>query len=257
MVRGIFRGKARPQSAARLRFDFDRTPRLIYAIGDVHGCMDELLALEAQILADAGVLGLRPMIILLGDLVDRGPESRAVLEHVLGRQNGGAFWLALSGNHDDLMLRFVKDPVANVGWLDFGGRETLFSYGFRYAEFSHRALSKGLTARLLAERVPAAHIAFLETMPVLCQFPDLVFAHAGLDPDKSSQAQTDRDLMWKRHPWQEDGPSGTRCVVQGHIADIAPKISKKRLILDTGCYTSGHLTAGRFRDGRFDRLFST
>jgi len=256
MLRALFSRAPSPDLKTRLRLEFAVTPPLIYAIGDVHGCLVELHALEARLLADARRLGLRPLIVLLGDYVDRGPSSKGVLKHLINSTNDDAVRLALVGNHDDAMLRFIHEPSGNTSWIDFGGRETLYSYGFRHRDFAADAIASGQTARLIAERIPKLHIDFLAEMPIICQFPGLVFAHAGLQPGKAVDDHTDSELMWTRRPWREGEGDPGRCVVQGHIAGPNARLSPARLILDTGCYSSGRLTAGRFVNGSFDGLLT-
>lgn len=127
---------AQPMLRQRLTLAADRP--LIYAIGDVHGCLDALLALEDRIRADAASrMAERPLLLYLGDYVDRGPASRAVIEHLAKPEHGdGIERIALCGNHDDTFLKFIFNPHQHLRWLDYGGDATLRSYGLDLADYT-------------------------------------------------------------------------------------------------------------------------
>jgi len=219
--------------------------RPIYAIGDVHGCLSALLALEERIAADARRLALaRPLIVYLGDYVDRGPESRAVLDHLARSDHADRIErIALCGNHDDTFLRFLASPRENMGWLDFGGDATLHSYGLDPATMLSR--KPGDVGRILRETVPAHHVGLLENLPVALVCGDLLFVHAGVRPGIAFEEQDDEDLLWIREPFLSEGPRLPLTVVHGHTAGNEPVFGKGRVCIDTGCYATGRLTAIR------------
>ena len=181
---------------------------IVYAIGDVHGCLDELVEAEERIAADRVSPDAMKLVVPLGDYVDRGPDSAGVLEYLSQPSPFEIERVCLCGNHDDAMAAFVRDPLANLGWLSVGGDATLKSYGIdplHALQPRRRADLRGV----LAGAVPAHHLAFIDSLPVCLRVGDVVFVHAGLDPTRTLEAQTDEDMMsgpravpveWSRHP---------------------------------------------------------
>jgi serine/threonine protein phosphatase 1 len=247
LLRRIFRQPDSPRqdAPARARLEIEAGRPLIYAIGDVHGCYDALLALETRILADARQEGLgRPLIVYLGDYVDRGPASRDVLTHLSSpRHLDGMDRLALCGNHDDAFLRFIRNPADNLAWLDFGGDATLRSYGLGGLAQLRRPNDPISLAAALEAAVPAEHIAFLENLPILARAGDRLFVHAGIRPGVSLAEQVDEDLLWIREPFLTTGPGLPLTVIHGHTAGEEPVFGSGRVCIDTGCYATGRLTA--------------
>lgn len=247
LLRRIFRQPEIPTDDAsrRRRLEIEAARPLIYAIGDVHGCHDALLALEARILADARQTGRsRPLIVYLGDYVDRGPDSMAVLSH-LSRSNhpDGIDRIALCGNHDDAFLRFIRNPVENAAWLDFGGDATLRSYGIGHLAHVRRPDELRALGTALAEAVPQDHVAFLEDLPILARWANRLFVHAGIRPGVAIEEQTEEDLLWIREPFLSEGPGQPITVIHGHTAGIEPVFGSGRICIDTACYATGRLTA--------------
>lgn len=220
---------------------------LVYAIGDVHGCHDALLALEARIRMDAANhRDARPLIIYLGDYVDRGPASSAVLEHLATERHGdGIERIALCGNHDDLFCRFLRTPAADSGWLDLGAGATMRSYGLEPSHYLGRRNGiRDLHADLLAA-MPDAHVRLLETLAIGLTSSDRFFVHAGIRPGVALEAQKDDDLLWIREPFLSRGPRLPLTVIHGHTPSREPTFGPQRIGIDTGCFTTGRLTALR------------
>jgi len=227
----------------RLTLAADRP--LIYAIGDVHGCHAALLALEARIREDtAGHRGTQPLIIYLGDYVDRGPASSAVIEHLAAERHGdGIERIALCGNHDDTFLKFIADPPRHQRWLDFGGDATLRSYGLEPSGYLGRPGGLQALGSDLRARMPARHIAFLQGLPIAARCGDRLFVHAGILPGVPLRQQEDHDMMWIREPFLSEGPGLPVTVIHGHTAGPEPVFRPGRICIDTTCYATGHLTA--------------
>jgi serine/threonine protein phosphatase 1 len=225
----------------------------IYAVGDVHGCMDLLLDLEDQIVSDAaeGAEAGPPTVIMLGDYVDRGPDSAAVLEHLLNRPKGFSR-LCLTGNHEIAMLRYLDDPKRNSGWLDFGGDQTLASYGLVPAQMA--GLKGRETRQLLSSHVPLEHRRFLESLPIAIDTPDFIFVHAGLRPGIDLTDQHDRDLTLFRDKFEADYAEFGRIVVHGHTPVPTPVMMPHRVAIDTGAYYSGQLCAVALKAGSPPRV---
>jgi len=218
----------------------------VYAIGDLHGRLDLLQELEERILEDLGRGGriLDPVIVHLGDYVDRGLQSRQLLDHLLHRSRLADLpRVFLRGNHDLWMRLFLAGEDVGESWLTFGGRETLASYGVaplsdlppeeRFSELRRR----------LAERVPAAHVAFLDHLEDAFVLGDYFFCHAGIRPRVPLEEQDPRDLLWIREPFLSWRGDPGRVVVHGHTVSEEPVVRTNRIGIDTGAYLTSRLTA--------------
>jgi serine/threonine protein phosphatase 1 len=236
---------AQPILRQRLTLAADRP--LIYAIGDVHGCHDALLALEERIRKDAAPhMAERPLLLYLGDYVDRGPASRAVIEHLAKPDHGdGIERIALCGNHDDTFLKFIFNPHQHLRWLDYGGDATLRSYGLDLTDYPDRDGAMHALGAALRRAVPQHHINFLQNMPIVVSSGDRLFVHAGIVPGVPLARQEDHDLIWIREPFLSEGPDLPLTVIHGHTAGREPVFGKGRICIDTTCYATGRLTALR------------
>ncbi len=222
----------------------------IYAVGDIHGCMGLLKDAYARIVADKDDQSGRKLVVFLGDYVDRGMSSRAVLDFLSRQSPEGVYHVCLCGNHDLEFLRFIRDPKNNMGWLNFGGIETLRSYGI---DAEHTLKGGGGQAgllRMVKEAVPDRHVHFLERLPSMLVVGKLVFAHAGIRPGIPLEKQIDEDLMWIREPFLTQGPGMPFVVVHGHTVYSEPSFSSGRVGIDTGAYSTGRLTVLKIRDGK-------
>lgn len=201
-------------------------PALIYAIGDIHGCYDQLLVLLAKIKAHAGR---RPYIgVFLGDYVDRGPKSREVVNQVRGLvtgRGGHGKWTALKGNHEEMMVVGVANTLTEF-WIANGGAQTLLSYEGREPEMRE-------------------HAAWLNTLPTMFETEHHVFVHAGLSPRYSFADQPDEVRMWIRG-WEKDDHDFGKHVVYGHTPRKEAHLRANSTGLDTGAFYWGTLTAGVF-----------
>ena len=234
--------------------DFASTDAPIYAIGDVHGRLDLLIELEAQIHEDSGG---KAEILLLGDFVDRGPETAALLDHLTGLETSdGLRFHAIRGNHEDMFLQFATDPARNRKWLDYGGDATLASYGAFGDPLDGFQINDRRLAQIVAAHVPPEHIQFLSSLPYLAMSDGYVFVHAGLDPSKPPAAQHPDVLMWS-DPHQLDRAEYDFTVVHGHISVESAEILPRRINVDTGAWKTGVLTAVRIGHGEKPRLVQT
>lgn len=242
---------------ARDRLEADRMPEALYAIGDVHGRLDLLKALEAMIYADGAKQEGEKWIVLLGDLIDRGPYSAQVLDHLQAPLPEGWRRIILCGNHDHAMAMAMHDKVMLEQWLSFGGVETLASYGL---ELRSLVAAEGNWPRLkaiLESHIPSEHIALLKGLPVMLRIPGYVFVHAGLRPGVPLERQTDYDLMWLRPDPTTPGGGFPFTIVHGHTPVEAVDLSSQIINLDTGAYASGILSALRLGDGTTPRILQT
>jgi serine/threonine protein phosphatase 1 len=227
------------------RLELDRWPAAVYAIGDVHGCLDHLRALEKAIIEDGAEIPGEKLIITLGDHIDRGPDSAGVIEHVLSEPPDGFRRVALLGNHEQLMLRYLDNPPAGAQWLQHGGRETLASYDILGDTEDRHWGVRGTVNDLLAARVPHRHRRLLGELALYVKLPGWLFVHAGILPGIALAHQDPEDLTWIRKPFLKAAlPAGLK-VVHGHTPGRDPVVTPYRIGIDTHCYARGRLTALR------------
>lgn len=219
----------------------------IYAIGDIHGHLDLLRAAHDMIADDLARHGAGP-VIHLGDLVDRGPDSRGVIDHLMQGIAQGQDWVVLKGNHDRMFWRFLRDPMepepglrADLGWLHpkLGGPDTLLSYGVEKS-------ADRPVARVHADAraaVPQVHLDFLVSRPALHLAGDCAFVHAGIRPGIALEAQTETDLIWIREPFLSEATSHGPLIVHGHTAIDYATHYGNRVNLDSGAAYGGPLSA--------------
>lgn len=223
--------------------------RRVYAVGDVHGRHD--LFDQLAVLIEADIRGSRgedfeAETIFLGDYIDRGIESRLVVE----RLASGDFPTAVrcvAGNHEMMMLSFLGAADAGEVWLLNGGLETLFSYGVEAQRMPSSTRLESARAALIAA-LPAHHLHFLRTLEVGIEIGDYFFCHAGVRPGVPLAQQTLDDLIWIREPFlSSDEPFGKR-IVHGHTPVMEPEVRANRINLDTGAYLTNRLTCAVLED---------
>ncbi len=221
--------------------------RLIYAIGDVHGRLDLLEALVGKLLADAveSRPERQPMLILLGDYIDRGEDSAGVLSFIQRLQALDVFETrALKGNHEQAMLDFLHDATFGPTWVRYGGAQTLQSYGVAVPD--PRGDPKAWEAARIALAAAAAeHMPLLETLELLIVVGDYAFVHAGVMPGTPLDQQVERDLLWIREAFMASDLAHEKIIVHGHTPVAQAQISPYRASIDTGAYATGLLTALR------------
>lgn len=213
----------------------------VYAIGDIHGRLDLFAALAAAIDADdAARASAQTTVILLGDLVDRGPDSAGVLAHA--RAWGGRRRVrVLAGNHEEMMLGALDSIEILRHFLRAGGRETLLSFGIApraYLEATYEEVQDMARAAIDAETL--AYVRGFEERIVI---GDYCFVHAGIRPGVAIEEQAGADLRWIREPFLSTPVSHGSVIVHGHTIEDEPQIRQNRIGLDTGAYASGRLTA--------------
>lgn len=214
-----------------------------YAIGDVHGrldLLDQLLAaIEADIVARRQA---QNVIVFLGDLIDRGPQSAQVVERLRTWEPRDAKTIFLCGNHEEVLMRVLAGESTVLGdWLKFGGAECLASYGLDAERLGDQHESLALAAVKAA--IPAEHQGFLATFADTFRFGDYLFVHAGIRPGLAVAAQAKKDLRWIRDAFLEDNRDHGFVVVHGHTISETVEEHTNRVGIDTGAYRSGVLTA--------------
>lgn len=220
-----------------------------YAIGDIHGHLDQLRMCHERIARDRITTGLADApVIHLGDMVDRGPDSKGVIAFLLEGRDRGENWITLMGNHDRSFLKFLTDP----GWRDpilrpdytwlhpnMGGRETLASYGVN-------APADGPPATIhrdAANKIPARHVGFLESLPLRHLDAGIMFVHAGIRPDVPLDDQREDDLVWIRDEFHRHTGSHGPLIIHGHAAIRKATHYGNRVNIDTGAGWGREATA--------------
>jgi serine/threonine protein phosphatase 1 len=213
-----------------------------YAIGDVHARRDLLAELLERIDAER-IADPRPHehLVLLGDLIDRGPDSRGVLDLLLERQATDPSLTILGGNHEAMLVAMLDGNLRDLeSWLHFGGEECAASYGID--PIALLADPVGAPA-LLRAAIPEAHAALLRALPDSLRIGDVLFVHAGIRPGVAPDAQDPQDLRWIRAPFLRSAADHGVLVVHGHTVVGEPEIHPNRIAIDTGASATGRLTA--------------
>jgi serine/threonine protein phosphatase 1 len=222
----------------------------VYAIGDVHGRLDLLSHLISLIEQDeAQRAPCDTQIILLGDLVDRGPESCGVIDLALALAQRRAVRV-LFGNHEEMFLNAIQSDSDDAmrHFVRNGGRETLLSYGL--TEEAYRDASFGDLRQWARANVPDAHLGFLSSLEQLVVAGDYAFVHAGIRPGVALHDQTPSDLRWIRGEFLRSKVAHEKLIIHGHTVVDRPDEQKNRICIDTGAYKSGVLTALGFEGTR-------
>lgn len=238
LLRRILR-RAAPQPSVRAI----PSGRRVYAIGDIHGCLDLLDRLLTRIREDdRGRTPAETQLIFLGDLVDRGPDSCGVVKRLMTLKASGAAAVFLKGNHEEILIRTWEGDRRAATLLNrVGGRETLLSYGVTEEEYDAADID-GLT-KLVKHNVPEEHIAFLDAFTNWHEEGDYLFVHAGIRPGLCIEEQNGSDLRWIRSAFLTHPGPHSHVVVHGHSIsdDVDEQVS--RIGIDTGAFFSGTLTA--------------
>ena len=215
-----------------------------YAIGDIHGRNDLLQKLLGKIEADiASRKQGENLIVFLGDLIDRGPDSAGVVEFLRNYRPRDAVTVFLGGNHEEVMLRILAGEKGRLlaDWLKFGGAECLASYGLDPMALAAESEVSALKA--IKAAIPQAHADFLASFADTFRFGDYLFVHAGIRPGVGIAEQSQTDLRWIREPFLEDPKDHGFVVVHGHTISSKVEDRANRIGLDTGAYRTGILTA--------------
>jgi serine/threonine protein phosphatase 1 len=219
-----------------------------YAIGDVHGRLDLLDDLLRAIEADHQS---RPrkeaIVVMMGDLIDRGPDSRGVVQRLKDRPPSFAKLYCILGNHEEALVRGLSGEGRLLpGWLEHGGYDCAKSYGVRIGDLFGR--DEGYVEDALRDAVPEAHVRFLAGFVDSLRFGDYLLVHAGIRPGVPLSLQRGQDLRWIREEFLTSSADHGFVVVHGHTIAPDPEVRPNRIGVDTGAYKTGVLTALRIED---------
>jgi serine/threonine protein phosphatase 1 len=221
-------------------FDVSKVSRL-YVIGDIHGRPDLLDRMAAAIKRD---LGPHPsdasLTVTLGDYVDRGPDSRGVIERLM-RNPFSMPYVALRGNHEQLLISFLKNPSVGQGWRELGGLETLHSYGIAVASLRMGNNFEN-AAQAFRKAIPDSHVKFLSSLNNSLTVGNYFLCHAGVKPGVPLDRQQPEDLLWIRESFLTSKKNFGKIVVHGHTPCEQVEELPNRINIDTGAYATGRLT---------------
>jgi serine/threonine protein phosphatase 1 len=213
----------------------------IYAIGDIHGRVDLLNAVFERIDATLKTHPIEQSVqVFLGDYIDRGPNSREVIDALIARKKQHAM-LCLKGNHESYAVQFLNDPSVLAEWMQFGGIQTLLSYGIKPSTRSHPQSPEDV-ANAFRQALPASHHRFLEGLGLSFTCGDFFFTHAGVRPGIPLSQQHEHDLIWIRDDFLLHEENFGKIIVHGHTPAKEPDIRPNRINIDTGAYATGRLT---------------
>jgi serine/threonine protein phosphatase 1 len=224
--------------------------QLLYAIGDIHGRADLLAALLEQIETDAAETsgaGKRTLVFL-GDYIDRGPDSRRVVEMLLTALPAGFEACFLKGNHEAIMLDFLRDPACLGQWLVNGAAETLQSYGLDIDALVREGAEPETWRQDFLAALPEEHRQFFASLELVVSIGDYLFVHAGLRPGVPLETQRHQDLVWIRGEFLDSEQNFGKLVVHGHTPTALPETRKNRIGIDTGAVFTNRLTALRLEN---------
>lgn len=240
MVFGLRKPKTR-------QFDPERASgpagKRAYAIGDVHGRDDLLDGLLREIRAhDAAQESAETHIVFLGDLIDRGPQSRQVIERLIDGAAPNETWWFVKGNHEEALVRGLKgEPNLLPDWLKHGGYDTAESYGLDKGALMGQP--DHAMEHILLSAIPGRHIEFLDGFHETIRFGDYLFVHAGIKPGVAPEQQSGKDLRWIRAEFLNSEANFGCVVVHGHTISETVEVRTNRVGVDTGAYKTGVLSA--------------
>ena len=216
----------------------------VYAVGDIHGRLDLLTALATAIELDDSrrnaIAAAETTTILLGDLVDRGPNSAGVIDFARGWQQRRPLRILL-GNHEEMLLESLENLDVMRTFLRHGGRETAISFGIDPQAYTEASFEE--VQALLCSLIDEDTLAFLRGFEDHIRIGDYLFVHAGIVPGKAIEQQSTYHLRWIREPFLSSSADHGAVVVHGHTIFDTVSITANRIGIDTGAYASGRLTA--------------
>jgi serine/threonine protein phosphatase 1 len=230
-------------SSIRMHHPVGATNLRAYVVGDIHGRLDLLEALLGKIHGDIEQRApLKNLLVFVGDLIDRGPQSAEVVERLRTYSHPGVEPVFLLGNHEEVLLRILDGDTSLIAsWLNFGGVQCMKSYGVAPGQLA--AAKESEAVAIIRAAVPQEHVEFISSFIDSCRFGDYLFVHAGIRPGVDLQEQRQTDLRWIREAFLLDDTDHGFVVVHGHT--ISPEVEERanRIGIDTGAFATGVLTA--------------
>ncbi|MDV7339289.1 metallophosphoesterase family protein [Terasakiella sp. A23] len=259
-MRSLFRKLTRQSNHSTQQLDSAQTNSgdRIYAIGDIHGRADLVEKLLQNIFLDINQCNDKKNIklVFLGDYVDRGLHSKQVIEILSQPAPANIEYVFIKGNHEEAMLNFLDSPDRASEWLQYGGTETLLSYGasMKAGKLSAKDLKE--VAENLLNQMPEQHVRFLTDLQDSYENGGYFFTHAGIDPKTPLSSQKGKHLRWIREDFIHEKQLYEKVIVHGHTITNDALLLNNRIAVDTGAYYSGKLTC-IVLDGSEKRIIHT
>lgn len=234
----------------------------IFAIGDIHGCLDQLVRLHKKIFNHQDFNKDKDLLIYLGDYIDRGPNSNQVIEEILKVKKNGFKTKYLLGNHEAILIDFLFNNQNNIKtWIEYGADQTFKSYGIEIVEFIKNGFEDhtiDLLRKDFLKKISLTHINFFNNLELNFQTDKYLFVHAGIDPSKNLKDQKKRDYIWSRSKiFFEKDFKAEKIIVHGHTPERSIVNHPYRINIDTGCFISGKLSSVILNDLNDKRVFIT
>jgi len=233
-----------------------------FAIGDIHGCFKELTSLHKKILTHKNFDVKKDVLIYLGDYIDRGKNSKQVIDQILKLKEDKINTINLLGNHDQFLIDFLINKHNNIkNWLNFGADQTFRSYNIEIVEFIKDGFEDevidGLRNKFL-NNIEDSHINFFKNLELVYSTKNYFFVHAGINPSNKLSEQTKEDYLWSRSKdfFKKDFQS-EKVIVHGHTPEEIIISDPFRINIDSGCYFSGKLSCVCVTDSDNSRIFIT
>jgi serine/threonine protein phosphatase 1 len=199
----------------------------IFAIGDIHGCFDQLQRLIKNLAIDKQY----DTLLFIGDYIDRGSSVKEVIDYVIGLRTTFSNVICLSGNHEQMFLNYLAGTDEEM-FLYNGGKATLLSYG----------ISRSARPQVRKATIPSSHLLFFRSLLPYYETEEYIFVHAGLRPGLSLSEQTIHDLLWVRQEFIDSDYDFGKRVIFGHTPFRSPLIEPNKIGIDTGAASGGKLT---------------
>ena len=232
----------------------------IFAIGDIHGCLKQLTSLLDKIFNHFNFNKKNDLLVYLGDYIDRGSNSKDVINHILKLQKEKVNSIFLMGNHEQIMIDFVFNKINNLRyWLNLGTDQTFKSYKIEIAEFIKDGFEDDKMDKLrnvLLNKLSNDHIHFLKNLSLSHSMGKYLFVHAGINPKKVLKDQDKMDFLWSRSDqFFDKNFKFEQIIIHGHTPEKEVINLPYRINIDTGCFFSGKLSSVCLNDNNNERKF--
>ena len=234
----------------------------IFAIGDIHGCFKQLISLQNRIFKDENFNKEKDILLYLGDYIDRGLQSKDVIDHLIKLKKDGIKSIFLMGNHEQVMSDFLFNKINNLRyWLNLGADKTLKSYDIEVAEFIKEGFEEENIEKvrdIFLKKLNQDHIIFFKNLKLNYTLGNYFFVHAGINPKKKMEEQTKEDFLWSRSKeFYDKNFQYNKIIVHGHTPEKNIINYPYRINVDTGCFFSGKLSCVCLNDINKDRNLIT
>ena len=232
----------------------------IFSIGDIHGCLKQLISLQKKIINTKSFKKDNDLLIYLGDYIDRGPHSKIVINQIIKLQKENIKSIFLMGNHEQVMIDFLFNKINNLRyWLSLGADQTFRSYDIEVAEFIKDGFGDKKIEKLrnvFLNQLTEKHIHFLKNLKLSYTLGKYLFVHAGVNPEKSILEQNKEDFLWSRSDkFFDKNFKFEKIIVHGHTPEKEVVNFPYRINIDTGCFFSGKLSSVYLNDQDNKREF--